>query len=113
VFVYDRHILLKKRKNIFLCNTFQNIDTSTRNERIIYGKTWVFSSGSDEGDNSFFYKRKEGILLCFIPSMNLVEKEDGLSSFTIILLCFYEYFCEIFLLREYSGEMKKFRVECL
>ncbi len=75
------HVFLEKLDYFLLSYFLENIGSTARKKRVDYGKTRIFSRCSYEGENSLFYPRKEHILLRLAPAMDLIEKENRLSSF--------------------------------
>ena len=57
---------------------------------------------TDECDDTFLDPWEQDILLALGPAMDLVEKEDSLTSLIIIVLCLRNDLHDIFFLREDS-----------
>ena len=89
----------------------QDVDARAGEESIIDGEARILGGRADERDHAFFHEWQKNVLLSFVPAMDLVEEDDGLTSCGVIITCGSEDSREVFFFADDTREMMKLRVE--
>lgn len=58
----------------------EDVRATAGEESVDHGKARILRRCPDESHDPFFYPREEDILLTLRPTVDLIEKEDGLTS---------------------------------
>ena len=74
------HRPFQKDLYIFLFQRFQLKDAGSGDQSAVYFKIRILCSGADQDHGAILYKWKQIILLAFVKPVDLVDKEDRLSS---------------------------------
>lgn len=109
--MYFPYIFFEKIYDLLFSYRLEDIRPTARKECIDDGEARVLGRRTDESYYSFFYPRQEDILLRLRPAVDLIEKEDRLSTRLIVRLCLRDNLHDIFLLREDAREMEKLGIE--
>lgn len=80
------------RLQIFFLEPFQNENARPGKKGAVDFEARVFGGGADEGECSVFNIGEKGVLLRFVPTVDLVYEQDGFLSGRLALLGLRDYF---------------------
>jgi len=70
-------------------------------------KRGVFSGGSNDGDQSLFYGRQEGVLLGLVETVDFINKQNRPDPLASLLFRFFKYLPDLFDPGHNGGEKDK------
>lgn len=91
----------------------ENVDLSAAEQGGIDFKRWVFGGGADEGEQTAFDVREEGVLLGFVEAVDFVDKENGALTVLEGKPGFGDGFADVFDAGEDGGNGKELGIEAL
>ena len=65
---------------VFWTQAFELKHPAAADQGFVHFKVGIFGGCTDKDEGAFFHPGKKGVLLGFIPAVDLVDKEDGASG---------------------------------